>query len=453
MSPLPPIPDPIQWYEGMLLTPQHFQQHWLRQDRQLHYHTSRLSPFFYGVTRIEIDHAMLVVGIFRVLALEAVLPDGLMVAHPVRGGGDLQIDLQPYGAQLKEGPVTVHAVVPILKPGAAAGGDLARYGSIEGPPAVDENTGDNEQTIARLQPRLSLQVGNTVPQKYGAVPLARVVYSREAFRLLDYMPPTVAATPDSLLSAQCRVVSQRLREKAAFLAGRFRNSGGGVQGAVLSETRHTIQCLVAGLPRLEAVLGIGAAHPIELFTALSGIAGDVATLGSGLVPPQFDNYRHDDIMASAQPMLEYILRMIDTVVETHVGVSFTAHEEGFRLKLLPAWLQGHGLVIGVRLAPGQSEGEADTWIQESAIASANHLGALRQRRLRGTPRTRIERDDRLGVIPERGVVLYRIAEDPSLIGREHPLEVIGPSARPGARPPAEIVLYVVPAAGPAGPTP
>ena len=116
------LPDPIQWYEGMLLTPQHFQQAWLRQDALLHYHAARLAPFFYGVRRVEIDGALLVVGMLRVLALEAVLPDGLVVTHPREGGEDLQIDLQPYADQLKRGPLTVFAVVPVYKPGAAAGG-------------------------------------------------------------------------------------------------------------------------------------------------------------------------------------------------------------------------------------------------------------------------------------------------------------------------------------------
>ena len=291
-----------------------------------------------------------------------------------------------------------------------------------------------------------------MPQKYVAIPLAQVIYSREAFRLTDYMPPTVAATPDSLLAVQCRGVGQRLREKAAFLGSRFRSPGGvAAQGAMLADTRYVIQCLVAGLPRLEAVLGIGVAHPFELFTALCSVAGAVATLGPGLVPPQFEAYRHDDIMGSVQPVLDYIRRMIDTVAETYVAVPFTSHEHGFRLKLLPAWLRGHGLVIGVRLAPGQSEAEAETWIQESVIASPNFVAPLRQRRLRGVARARVERDDRLGVLSERGVVLFRVAEELSLMGPEQLLEIIGPAPRPGVRRPAEIVLYVAPPAEPAGP--
>ncbi len=439
---MPPLPDPIQWYEGMLLTPQHFQQWWLRQDALLHYHTARLSPFPYGVTRVEIDRAMLVVGVFRVLALEAVLPDGLVVAHPLDGGEDLQVTLLPHADRLKQGPMTIYAVVPAYKPGAAAGGELARYRSIEAPGVVDENTGDNEQTMPRLRPRLSLLVGDEVPQKYVAIPLARVVHSSEAFRLADYMPPTVATAPDSILAGQCRNIGKRLREKAAFLAGRLRAPEGVVQPPMLAETRHAVQCLVAGLPQLEAMLGIGASHPFDLHLVLCSIAGEVAALGPGLLPPLFDAYDHNDILDSVRPVFDFIDRMIDTVAETNMAIRFTSHDEGFRLTLRSEWLGDQGLLMGVRLAPGQSETEVDTWIQESAIASASHVGPLRLRRLRGAPRTRVERDDRLGVLPDRGMLLYRITNDPSLVEPDRSLEIVGPGLRPGVRRPAEIILYV-----------
>ena len=59
MNQLPQIPDPIQWYEGMLLTPQHFQQ-W---DRALHHMVAQrfraAQAFEWGLTRLEIDREAL----------------------------------------------------------------------------------------------------------------------------------------------------------------------------------------------------------------------------------------------------------------------------------------------------------------------------------------------------------------------------------------------------------
>lgn len=453
-TPHDPVQWPVQWYEGMLLTPQHFQQSWLRQDGLLHYHLARLSPFHYGVRALKVDQAMLVVGILRILALEAVLPDGLVVAHPSDGAADLQVSLLPHADQLKEAPATIHLVVPALKPGSAADGELSRYRSVEGAPVVDENTGDNEQDMPRLRPRLSLLVGEEVPRKFVALPIARVVYRDETFQLTDYAPPCFAMAADSPLSDAGRNLAKRLREKASFLAGRMRAPGGAMQAPVLAETRHAVQCMVAGLPQLEALLGAGPAHPFALHAVLCGIAGHVATLGPGLLPPIFERYDHGDPLASLTPVMDFIERMIDTVSETYVAVRFAAEEAGFRLKIEAAWLEGGGLTVGLRLAPGQTEAEAESWMSDALIASGENMGVLRERRLRGTARERIERDDRLDVMPERGILLFRIVADPSYVAAGRVLEIANPGERLGARRPAEISLYVAPPGRhPAGETP
>ncbi|HEV7518390.1 MAG TPA: type VI secretion system baseplate subunit TssK, partial [Thermoanaerobaculia bacterium] len=74
------LPAAIQWHEGMLLAPQHFQQMALRQEDLLGYHAAALSPYHWGVRQMEHDASLLVAGTFRLTALEAVLPDGLVVA-------------------------------------------------------------------------------------------------------------------------------------------------------------------------------------------------------------------------------------------------------------------------------------------------------------------------------------------------------------------------------------
>lgn len=42
------IPSPIQWHEGMMLAPQHFQQAASRTEELLHYHLMSANPFHWG---------------------------------------------------------------------------------------------------------------------------------------------------------------------------------------------------------------------------------------------------------------------------------------------------------------------------------------------------------------------------------------------------------------------
>src|SRR5712692_2660396 len=69
------IPDAIQWHEGLLLTPQHFQQLSSRHEALVQYSTSLVAPFCWGVRRFDHHAISLPAGKLRVLELEGVMPD------------------------------------------------------------------------------------------------------------------------------------------------------------------------------------------------------------------------------------------------------------------------------------------------------------------------------------------------------------------------------------------
>lgn len=450
MSEQGPVPDPIQWYEGMLLTPQHFQQNWLRQDALLHYRLGLLQPFHYGVNRLKFDPALLVTGVLRLTLLEAVMPDGLLVVHPTdQKAGDVEVALLPYAEMLTDQPAMVYLVVPAARPGSCVqGGELTRWRSVEGGTVVDENTGTDEQEVPRLRPRLALHVGGPVPQKYVALPVARIGYRNEQFLLEPYEPPRVGLPPTSPLVEACRQVTRRLREKAAFLAQRLRAPPGAVAAPSLIEARTSIQCLVALLPQLEAHLNAGRPHPFTLFTTLCGVAGHLAPLGPGLVPPVFDPYDHDDLDHCFAPLLAFVKRMIDSLSENYSALAFALENGRFRLRMEAAWLR-RDLLVGVRLRRGQSEQEVEGWIAESLIGSEEPVAGMSERRIRGSRRVRVEHDEDMEVLPGRGVLLYRISSDPEFIRPDEVLEIANPTDRAGTRRPAEIVLYVPAAEMPA----
>src|SRR5215212_5714386 len=105
------IPDSIQWHEGLLLTPQHFQQLSLRHEALLQYSAATISPFYWGIRYLKIDPTSLVGGILRVLELEAVMPDSMVVSHGLRRSDELQVDLTPYAEQMKVKAMPVHLAV------------------------------------------------------------------------------------------------------------------------------------------------------------------------------------------------------------------------------------------------------------------------------------------------------------------------------------------------------
>lgn len=435
------LPPAIQWHEGMLLAPQHFQQLSLREEALLHYHATMISPFHWGVRHLKIDPVLLVDGTFRVLELEAVMPDGLVVSAMADESEELTADLAPHLETLKQRQLTIHLAVAARRPGLSpVEGEMARYSSVAGEAVVDENTGEGEVQVPRLVPRLRLLLTDDPPPKFASFPLARVAYRNETFALAKFVPPLLRVPLRSPLGELGTAVARRLREKAVFLSEKVRSPSAATRVPQLLETRALVGSLVSALPPFEAVLGTGLSHPYALYLALCSLVGQVAAVGHSLVPPVLDAYDHNDLYACFEHAQKFIFQALDEgIIESYTGYPFYLEEGAFLVTFDPAWV-GRALVLGVRAREGASESEVDAWVEASLVSSRSKIPILRAKRIVGAPRKRIAGDRDL--VPSRGVSLYALTADPEFVVPDELLEIRNLDDPQGKKRPVEIVLYV-----------
>jgi type VI secretion system protein ImpJ len=439
------MPEAIQWHEGMMLAPQHFQQQTQRMEQLMLYHVMAAAPFHWGILHLNIDRALLMSGVFRVLEIDAIMPDGLVVHHSSGQGSELDLDIAPFADTIGQTPLTVHIAAPAAKVGTGAvPGELARYESVEGPPVLDENGGDGEVRIPRLRPRLSLLAttgsGQKPPQKFVTFPLAQVVYHNEAYALTGFIPPTLRVGQHSALGRLCGDIARRAREKALLLSERTGMPSSSGNQLVLQETIAEIRALVTGLPPLEALIATNAAHPFNLYLALCGVVGHMAAFAAGGTPPLLSRYDHDNIEATFAEIVSFTQRMLDRVKDSFVAIPFQFDSGKFSLAMQEPWLK-RDLVIGVRGSPSMSESDIAAWVEGSLIASRKRVEMLWEMRVTGAPRRVIEADESLQIVPGRGVVLVSIDNDPNYILVGDSLEIWNSDERGARYRPSEIVFY------------
>jgi type VI secretion system protein ImpJ len=437
----PRITEAIDWHEGLLLAPQHFQQLALRQEELLHYHAAALAPFHWGVLRLSLDTAALTQGVLRVTQLEAVLPDGLIVTHEIDEPQPLEVDLKPYAAAAAGGAATVYLAVPARRAGLSPlHGEFPRYRSVDGGPVVDESSGEGDVFIPRLRPCPVLLVAEAPSQRYSAIPIARVRQTDQQLRLEDaWEPPALRVPLGSPVGRLAAEVAERLRKKAEVLVDRTRAQGV-AQPAQMLETQLMIHSLMGSLPRLEAVLATGAAHPFALYLALCEVAGHVAAVGHGLVPPLFPPYDHADPMAAFGRVRDFILRVAsEGVSETYTPYRFYFEHAAYNLSFDERW-RDVSLVLGVRGAAGLSEDEVERWMAASLIGSQPLIQGMRDRRVLGARRRRIEREGDL--VPAGGVLLFSLDPDADFIQPNQVLQVWNAADRGETPRIVEVVLYV-----------
>jgi type VI secretion system protein ImpJ len=427
------IPEAIQWHEGMLLAPQHLQQLSLRSESLVHYYLQAVCPFFWGVRELEIDQKLLVGGVFRVLKLEALMPDGLVVSHVAGSDGDLQISLQ----NVQQYPATIHLAVP-ARSSTATKGDLSRYESVDGDPVVDESTGDGEITIPRLKPKLKLIVGEA-PAKYVSFPLAKVQYKNEAFTATEFVPPTSIVPAGSPIWQICSLTAAKIRERALFLCEQVRSPAAAGRVPLLMETKNRIQSLVSALPQFEAVMGTGMAHPYELYKAFCVLAGHLAGLGYSMVPPVFRPYKHNDLYACFLEIQEFCFAMMEEgIPESYLAIPFQLVKKTFSLIFDSSWKEQR-IFLAMRGQTGMSEKDVVEWGEQCRIGSESVMRSMRDKRVLGAGRQLVQSYESL--VPARGVILFALEYDAQFIKTDELLLAVNDNESAGMHP-AELILYV-----------
>jgi type VI secretion system protein ImpJ len=420
------IPEAIQWQEGMLLSPEHFQQLVRRSEELLYFQLSSLAPYFWGVRTREIDQPKLVGGMFSVLSLEAIMPDGLVVSYEKGEKPEIvEIQLLP-----QHEPITIHLAVPARTP-MAIKGDLPRYQDVEGEAVVDEETGEKRTTIPRLKPRLELLAGDVPPSKYVSFPLAQVEYTNTGFKLTDFVPPTPVISTLSPIWKMCSETAAKIREGADSLAR---------QVPLLLETRSQIQCLVAALPHFEVGLATGLAHPYELYKAFCLLAGNLAGLGNNVVPPQFKPYNHRDLRATFIDVQAYAWRMMrEGVHQDYQEFRFALKNGMFILDRFRAEWKGRKLFLAMRGASTMSGKDVTDWGTQCRIGSASVMQSLHDQRVPGAKRDVSQGDETLS--PPLGTILFSV-EDSDVIRPDQSLLVVDDGGAAGKMRPTEVTLFV-----------
>jgi type VI secretion system protein ImpJ len=426
------VDDAVAWYEGMLLAPQHFQQAQLQADQLLGYHLAALSPYHWGVRRLALDCAALPGGTFTVRELEAVLPDGLVARHDASADGALSVALKPYADTARLGVLTVHLAVRSRAARPAAGGALARYECYTGAPVADELTGEGAVEVPRLRPRLSLQVSPQRPRGWVSLPLARVRRTETGWALADALPPLLSLPPALPLGARCARLACAVRTRAVEQGRVLRRARAAGERGRAAAAQGALGALCAALPRLEALMDSGAAHPWAIHLALLDLAGHLAAAGPGCPVPRFRPYDHDDPRGSLVPVLDFCERAVEEVQDGFTLVPFRRHRGGFGLPPRAAWAGLGELTVRATAPAGATAAQLGDWVARARIASASRMAGLAAGGGVGAPR---EVTAAPAGLPGRdGRVYFRVAVDRAFVVPGERLHVLPPAACAGATP-------------------
>ncbi|ACC75057.1 type VI secretion system baseplate subunit TssK [Paraburkholderia phymatum] len=434
------VTDRIEWFEGMLLSPQHFQQMASRVDSLVAWQTLAAAPFSWGVRRLVLDHGLLPAGLLRVLELDAIMPDGTAVTYSAEAQGAvrLELSLEPFAASLTSGPIDFYLVLPVAGT-MRRSAQVKRFRSSAGMPVEDQVSDAPPADIPRLMPNLALAAGELPSAMHVYLRLGSLYRDNEVVRLGEHLPPLLEVARDNPLWTSVASLLGQLRGKAAFVARQTANPSSKVDDRLTQlELKDRLRSLLSALPLAEAVLRTPHLHPLSLYLSLASLNGSLAMLKPGGLPPVPPDYDHADPLSVFTPLLRSLRESMSEVNEAYREHKFEFRHGAFEIALHPDWI-GERLVVGLR---GQSDRDLLAWMDGAVIGSQSVYASLRSRRVLGAARRGIDYAEDLGLRSGSGYLLFEVEAEHALVLASELLVIGNPNEGASAQRPQEMLLFV-----------
>jgi len=434
------IPSEIQWHEGMLLSPQHFQRMSLGQHTLLRFYASLLDRYSWGISTYELDNTAVVDGILRVRHVEALLPDGALVYYDGQTASEsLEIDFQKSNLLQENKSVSIYLTVPTQY------GKRYQKAVDEGVP--DWNNADNRMDLPVLKPVPKLVVEDDLQTMAAHIPLAKIAIEEGTFVLSEFLPPLLSMSTSPKIKKQCIKLADLMRSKSEILSSERKHQEITEAPGMHAEISSKVEKLVSALPLFEALIADEYTSPHHIYLILNHIAGQVCSLNTYMTPPRFSAYDHNDIMASCHPLFEYIASTIDQISKKYLTITLHPNDDpvlpGYvRFTIEPEQLLSEKpILIGFYSRTTHNAEAGLAWLRTAFVASEDQINNIIQHRILGAHREIISEYEPLHLIPREGVVLFRIESD-DFITPGQPVIICGSSHQQEASVPDSLILYV-----------
>ena len=425
----------LQWHEGMLLSPQHFQYSEMRIEQLLYTYSMSNAYTSWGIIDFDIDKNLLAQGIIEVSRLQAILPDGTAIVHDSQNTQDIS---QPLNLRYNLSDLGIKGAteITICLCLHQTSESKQRYESIEYSNVVDENSSDNIINLPILRPKIFLHP-NEIPNECSGFPIIKLAFDGKQFELKSFLPASLNIPHGHTIRKQLSSIILNIRQKAAFLINKAQQT---TSAPILRDTRETLKPLISCLCILEPLIGLERIHPERLFDNLLNTAASLLAMQTTQIPGVLPTYNPFDPGNSIEFFLNQFEKTISTIQQKYLSIPFHQQDRLFYLHLQPAYLN-NTLYIGFRCPPGMSEKQMFEWVQEAIISSDEKIDVVTTRRISGANRIGLADDEIEELIPNPGTIIFALKQGDEFVKQRQNLNIFNPGDTTEKRP-LDITLFV-----------
>lgn len=317
-------PERIVWTEGMLVSPQHLQQQARFHERLLGARLQAVSPYSWGVLKVELDLNALAAEQLSVDQFVGILPDGSPVAfgkgqHGAPAPRAVEGHFPPTQKVLQVYLGVAREREGIANVGEPNGQSLRVRYALESREVADLTSGRESQAlVAFARPNVVVLFGSEANEDYDSIKIAEVVRDAAGQLVLAeaYVPPAlqIGASPYimaglkrlfGLVAARQRSLAETCRERSASTLE--------FQSTDITAFLQ-LSALNAMLPVMQHFLDAPQISPWQTYILLSQLAGQLSTFGVGVDPAALPKFSHTDLGTTFRLLYEHLTQLLSASV-------------------------------------------------------------------------------------------------------------------------------------------
>jgi type VI secretion system protein ImpJ len=330
-------PQRVVWSEGLLVSPQHFQQQDLYHERLLDERIAALAPYRWGVVVAELDAGALGAGQVRFTKFTGVMPDGLYAAFdagdpecpPVRtldahfGPTQRACDVYLAVPKEREGVPSVS-----IEEGAAATSatKAARARFRAGARSIHDLTGNAVEISMSFALRNAVVLfGDEARDDFETIKVAEIVRDSRGGLIINeaYIPPSLRIDSSPFLMAGVRRLLGLMVAKQRRLSGDRRQRDGASIAFDAGDITRFLQlsAINGAIPVLTHAATNGETSPVHLYLLLAQIAGQLASFSNDVDPAKLPVFSYTELRNTFEELIAVVTGLLHEIRETYIAVA------------------------------------------------------------------------------------------------------------------------------------
>ncbi len=345
----------VLWNEGLFLQPHHFQQSDRYMESLVGGLARRVSPYLWGVNKLEIDEEVLKVGQFAIRSASGLTQDGTVFRVPTA-------EDHPPALEVPENikNCVVYLTVPQKRQGALevdmTGAELSAARLRPSELEISDVTSTGKKAImmgvGKMRLQFALEVDDLADRL--CIPIAKIIEVRPDKEIIldkSFIPSCLDITAAPPLAGFVRELDGLLGHRKTALAGRL-TEGGTAKGVAEISDFLLLMCVNSAQPVLRHLSNIENLHPEAFYTACVELAGRLSTfMATEKVAPDFPAYEHDNLTKTFEPVIKELRVYLSSVLEqTAISIPLDPRKYGISVGVIAdrKLLSTAGFVLSVK---------------------------------------------------------------------------------------------------------